>query len=202
MVVFLVNREIQDILKAGNCALEIVSHEDGSETVSHLTLLKGIDATGANCSLASLIRGAEVHATHREAARAHARVHSRNPELVARLARIRIANENKEYGRMVRDVVRPSSTNAEAEEARLGRIGSQMSIGANVIITMITCFVAGYFVFKHSSGRESVALTGGIACMIAAMCVEAILVITRMYSIQSAAESQKNQRIAGHAALA
>jgi hypothetical protein len=194
MVVFRVDSKLRALLQDGKRLSDIVSHDDGVETVSHVSIFKSIQASDTDSSLASLVHGVELHATHREAALAHTREKPRNPELAARLARIRIENENREYERMVKDVVRASSTNAEAETERLGRMGAQMSIGANVIITMITCFVAGYFVFKHSSGREAVGLTGGIASMIVAMCVEAILVMTRMYTIHDAAEKQRGRR--------
>lgn len=78
--------------------------------------------------------------------------------------------------------------------ARLSRLAPQMSLGANVVISMATCFVAGYFVVRASTGSDSWALVGGIAGLIVAMGVEVVLVITRMYGIERMAEEEKRRR--------
>lgn len=78
--------------------------------------------------------------------------------------------------------------------ARLSRLAPQLSLGANVVISMATCFVAGYFVVRASTGSESWALVGGIGGLIAAMGVEVVLVMTRMYAIERVAEKEKRRR--------
>lgn len=165
-------------------------------TVEHSVLLSAFHSRAKTewPDFQRLASGSTVHRTHDDACAAHAPPPKRNPELVARLAVLKAKADEKEYAAMVRDVAGSGATNAQMEYARLGRIGAQMSIGANVIVTMITCFVAGYFVFKHSSGRESIGLAGGIAGLIIAMAVEATLVITRMYSIETAADKEFNRR--------
>lgn len=77
---------------------------------------------------------------------------------------------------------------------RLSRLAPQLSLGANVIISMATCFVAGYFVVRASTGSESWALVGGIAGLIVAMGVEVVLLMTRLYAIERAAEKEKGRR--------
>lgn len=76
----------------------------------------------------------------------------------------------------------------------MSKLAPQMSLGFNVVVTMATCFVAGFFVFKASSGSDTVGMIGGIAGMIVAMGVEAVLLITRMYSIEHEAERQAKKR--------
>lgn len=200
MVVFEVTQQIEsclDIAGVGKSTRLCDGSPANLHTVEHSVLISAFISAGKKADWAEfrkLIDGSAVHRSHDEACRVHAPPPKRNPELVARLAILKAKADEKEYAAMVRDVAGSGATNAQMEYARLGRIGAQMSIGANVIVTMITCFVAGYFVFKASSGRESVGLAGGIAGLIIAMAVEATLVITRMYSIETAADKEFNRK--------
>lgn len=95
---------------------------------------------------------------------------------------------------MTRDVSRVAGSTAEVEALRMAKIAPQMSLGVNVVVTMATCFVAGYFVVKNSTGNETYGLVGGVAGLIVAMAVEATLLVTRMYSIDAAVEKQVRKR--------
>jgi uncharacterized membrane protein len=201
MVVFEVTPEMAGALNSAHLDHHCVSHTSCNpavRTVHHAVLLDAVRATaggaGVDAALLDLARRGAVHRTHADAAAAHVPPPQRSPALEARLTLLRAQAEERAYAQMVRDVSASTASSAQLESARMGRIGAQASIGVNVIVTMITCFVAGYFAFKHSSGRESVGLAGGVVCMIIAMAVEATLVITRMYSIESAAEKDETRR--------
>jgi CBS domain-containing protein len=197
MVVFKVSGEMLALLHAAHLEARCVTHACGARTVAHGDVLSAVVSTGSDATLADLLRGAELHACHRAAADALAGPSVRDPALDARIARFRAQSEDAQYARMVRDVARGTSglSNAEEESIRIGRFGAQASIGANVVVTMATCFAAGYFIFKHSSGSQAIGLIGGVVGMTGAMAVEATLVITRIYSIDAAAEKQKKKRI-------
>lgn len=172
----------------------------GHRMIEHRVLLAAIRKGRSNVDAMNMLRGiwqeCEFHRTVRSAREACSAPPVRSKELEKRLAVIRAKNEEETYSRMVQDVSTQSLSTAQTESLRLGRIGAQMSIGANVLVTMITCFVTGYFAFKHSSGSEAVGLVGGLICMMVALGVEATLVITRMYSIESAAEKDAKKRAA------
>lgn len=194
MVVFCINESLREFVVESGLADACVTHDGGVQTVAHRVLDDALKKTNSKRSLFELVAGAEAHLSHSQAAAVFRAPPQRSPEMEAHFARIRLANEEREYAKMVHDVAHKSSSNAEAESMRMGRLGAQMSIGANVIVAMATCFVAGYFVFKHSTGSETSGLIGGVACMIAIMAVEAILIIARMYSIETAAEKEAQNK--------
>lgn len=166
-------------------------------TIEHRILLAALRRKSdeeAMAILRNVLQQGKVYRDISDAKKAHSRPRVRSKQLEKRLSLLRAKNEEREYAVMVQDVSAASLSAAQTESARLGRYGAQMSIGANVLVTMITCFVAGYFAFKHSSGSQNAGLAGGMVCMIIAMAVEATLVITRMYSIESAAEKDVRKR--------
>lgn len=189
MVVFVVNDRITELLRAAGLEPRCVKHSSNFRTISHGNVIMALKATGRN-NFVSAVAGVELHATHEAAAASAAGPPPRSLELEARLARLRAQNELAEYTRIVQDIRVPHINPAKSDAESLARFGSQMSIGVNVIVTMATCFVAGYFVFRHSSGSEAMGLIGGLICMIAALIVEATLVITRLYSVERAASKQ------------
>lgn len=95
---------------------------------------------------------------------------------------------------MVRDVARVDVSNVEVEALRMSKLAPQMSLAFNVVVTMATCFVAGYFLLKNTSGSETAGLIGGVIGMIVAMGVEAVLLLTKMYTIDVAVEKHVKQQ--------
>jgi hypothetical protein len=197
MVVFELSAETLSALNAAALASRCVTHPCGTKTASHHDIHAAVLHAGGSPNLESSLRGLPLHTTHAAAATALAGPPRRDPALEARVARFLAQSEDAKYARMVRDVACGNSGlwKAEEESIRIARFGAQASIGANVVVTMATCFAAGYFVFKHSSGSETVGLIGGVVGMTLAMAVETTLVITRIYSIESAAEMQRRRRI-------
>lgn len=194
MVAVRVTPEILSVLRA-SAAESAVDRGHYIDTVSHAVLARTLRSIPADApSLSSLLRASELHRTHADAVAAHAPPPRRDPKLEARVARLKARLEESEYAHMVRDVSRAAGSNAELESRRMSKLAPQMSLGANVIVTMATCFVAGYFVFKNSSGSETVGLIGGIAGLIIAMAVEATLLVTRMYTLDDALDKQLRKR--------
>lgn len=199
MVAIVVTTEIRATLSAGGQERHVETTFAVS-TVSHKVLCAALRAVEDAPSLQKLLSGAEIHLCHEDAVRAHVPPH-RDPAVEARVERLRARLHDAQYSRMVRDVSRASGSNAEVESLRMAKFAPQFSLGLNVIVTMATCFVAGYFVMKNTSGSETIGLVGGVAGMIVAMGVEAVLLLTKMYTIDSAvsAESKKRERAAGRA---
>lgn len=196
MVVFEVTPEIGALLKEAGFMQHCQTLPNGPQSISHEYLVQALSTTGkTTATLLSFARRSKVHRNHVDACKAHETPPRRSRELEERLAVLRMRHEEKQYADIIRGVAGSSMSNAELESARLTRFGAQMSLGVNVVVTMATCFVAGYFVFKHSSGRQSVGLVGGVLCMIVAMAVEITLVITRMYAIDAALEKDGRQQV-------
>lgn len=187
------NQSIDDLLRAANLRDTCVPHSDGSRTASHIDIIQALKATEGG-DFVSVVRGASVYPSHDAAKSAAAGPPPRSPQLEARLARIRARNELAEYNRMVKDIRGVQINQAASAAESVARFGSQMSIAMNVIITMGTCFVAGYFVFRHSSGNETVGLIGGLIGLIGAMVVEAVLIMTRLYSVEQAVRKQEREQ--------
>lgn len=189
MVVFEVTPKMKELLEATGTAHQCRHLPNGLMSIGHASLLEAVAASESPAeSFLWLTRGSKIYGNHEDACAAHQPSPQRSSDLENRLAVLRIQSEEREYAAIVRGITAGNMSNAELESARLGQFGAQMSLGVNVIVTMATCFVAGYFVFKHSSGRQSFGLVGGVVCMIIAMAVEVTLVITKMYSIEKALE--------------
>lgn len=163
------------------------------KTISHSTLCDAVRRLESPQSLRQVLGGTEIHLSSKDAVQANAPT-ARNPEVEARVDRLRAQLHDEQYAHMVRDVSRATGTNAEVDALRMAKFAPQLSLGANVIVTMATCFVAGYFVMKNTSGSETMGLVGGVAGMIVAMGVEAILLVTKMYTIDNAVSAQVRLR--------
>lgn len=192
MVAILVTPEILSVLSAAHSEGRIETTQ-GVSTICHTALSSALHHASSTTSLSSLMSSSEIHLTHEDAVFAH-RPPSRDPEVAARVSRLRARLEDADYARMTRDVSRVSASNAEVEAIRMSKIAPQMSLGVNVVVTMATCFVAGYFVVKNSTGNDTYGLVGGVAGLILALGVEATLLVTRIYSIDSAVEKQLRKR--------
>lgn len=190
MVAILATPEIEALLTQANL-LHKLQTSLHINTISHKILLSALQANSSSKSLHSTLSKSEIHLSHAAAVSAHTPPPT-NPQLTLRLAGLRARQQDAAYAEMVRDVTRGAT--AERESVRLGRLAPQLSLGANVIVTMATCFVAGYFVMKGTSGSESVGLVGGVTGMIVAMGVEAGLLVSKLYGIEKAAERGRKKR--------
>lgn len=197
MVVALVNEQIRKVLQDAN-ANNVVRTTKHVESVSHKALATAIRGQRNAPSLSSLLSSTQLYLSHEHACKERI-PHERNPQLQARVERLEARMKDAEYARIIRDVARTDASNVEIEAARMSKFAPQMSLGFNVIVTMATCFTAGYFLFKHSTGTQTGGLIGGIVAMIIAMAVEILLVLTRMYTIDTAVDQhvKKRQRMAG-----
>lgn len=185
MVAILVTPAIRDLLEQTN-GLHSLTVTEGVTTVPHGAILRALRKKNGSLSFRELMRETELYPSHADAVSALVPP-KRNEELERRVQQLRACLENKQYERMVRDVARTSATdNAQLENLRLSKLAPQLSLAFNVIVTMATCFVAAYFVFIHSTGSQAVALAAGVIALIAAMIVEVILLITKLYRIDDA----------------
>lgn len=185
MVAILVTPAIRDFL-GQTIGLDNLTTTGDVTTVTHGVILRAIRKNSSGPTFQELVKGAEIYLSHADAASVLAPP-KRNPELDRRVKQLRARLENDQYARIVRDVARTSATdNIQLENLRLSKLAPQLSLASNVIVTMATCFVAAYFIFKHSTGSQAVALAAGVIAMIAAMIVEVILLITKLYRIDNA----------------
>lgn len=187
--------------------LQLVSNTKGESkvnktstvsTISHTQLLTALHTKNVkNCSKAGkttlqrLLSNTEIYTTHENAVEKLI-PKQRDPKLERRMCELRKRLENKQYANMVKDVSRVNaSDNLQIEQLRMSKLAPQMSLGFNVIVTMATCFVAAYYVFKNSTGNVTVGLIAGVIAVIIAMIVEIILLMTKLYSIDNAVRKQK-----------
>lgn len=192
MVAVEVTPSIQTILASANLSHLVRTTADVS-TVPHKALCDALRATAATLSLSSLLRDTNLHLSHADAVALHAPP-KRDAQVAARVARLRARLDDAAYAHMTRDVARVAGSNAEVESLRMSKFAPQMSLGANVIVTMATCFTAGYFVAKNSTGSQTYGLVGGVVGLVVAMGVEVVLLMTRMHAVESEAERQRRRR--------
>lgn len=152
----------------------------------------------AVASAGASLLGREVHLRHSDAVASHTPPIPRCPKLDARVRALRARLEDAAYARIVSDVARVDSRDSAAVAVRqLRETAPQMSLAFNVMVTMATCFAAGYFVAKAATGSQAVALAVGLLALIGAMAVEATLVITRLYAIDKEADKRKRREERG-----
>ncbi|CAN8076914.1 unnamed protein product [Agarophyton chilense] len=189
MVAVLANDAILSVLRAARREADLHT-TDGVQTISHARLaaatrLVVTTTTTTNPSLRALLRHTQLFLTHAHACDVLRAPSAPNAALQRRVLRLREAQRAREYERMVRDVA--PRNDAGGERVRLGRVGAQMAVVTNVVVTMGTCFTAGYFVFSRGAGSRAAGLAGGLAAMVLGLCVEAVLVVTRLYAIDKEA---------------
>lgn len=98
-----------------------------------------------------------------------------HPALAPRLDKLRAAQEDREYARMVGGVVRDAAA-AERDAAEMSTYRSQLGVGVNLIVSMATMFTVG----AYAGGTEAEpfgvrAVCCGLALMLLAMAVEVSL---------------------------
>lgn len=136
------------------------------------------------------LKGKEVHFTHSDAVSSHAPPPKRNPQLEARMVKLRARLADREYAAMIRDVSGGGDGDGEHESISkmLRNAAPASSIGFNLIATMGTCFTAAYFLTNAMTGNRSIALGMGAVGIAGALGIEATLVLTRLYRIEKAEE--------------
>lgn len=196
MVAILVTPEIRAVLKSAN-AEKRITNASAVETISHSSLRSAVkqskETSPSSKTFVQLLQGCELHLTHEEAVLVH-NPPKRSEELDRRITALRCRLENQTYDRIVRDVSRTEANNVQLENIRMSKFAPQMSLGFNIVITMATCFTAAFFVFKASTGSQTVGLIAGVIAMMAAMLVEAILLLTKLYTIEDAVQRDDKRR--------
>lgn len=149
-------------------------------------------------TLQQLLKSADIYLTHHDAV-AECLPRPRNAELERRLGLLNARLENEKYEKLVRNML-PSGTGSGMRidaggsvenDIKIGKLAPQMSLGLNVLVTMATCFTAAYYVFKHSTGSEVVGLIAGVIGLIVAMIVEAVLLLTKLYTLDDTTRKQE-----------
>lgn len=211
MVAVTVTPAIRNQLRAAD-ALAAVRATRAVETVPHKALCAALrrraaatpDASTPVPTLRTLLRDAQVFPSHDDAV-ASLQPPARNPDVERRVAALRARLEEARYARAVADVSRggggsrsrarggAGGSDAQRDDLNLSRLAPQMSLAFNVVVTMATCFVAGYFVLKHGTGSQTMGLIGGVVGLIGAMMVESLLLISKLYSVDEAARKHTDR---------
>eukprot|EP00188_Purpureofilum_apyrenoidigerum_P001750 Plantae.Rhodophyta-Purpureofilum_apyrenoidigerum.ctg19941.p1 GENE.Plantae.Rhodophyta-Purpureofilum_apyrenoidigerum.ctg19941~~Plantae.Rhodophyta-Purpureofilum_apyrenoidigerum.ctg19941.p1 ORF type:complete len:239 (+),score=44.63 Plantae.Rhodophyta-Purpureofilum_apyrenoidigerum.ctg19941:303-1019(+) len=156
--------------------------------VQHRTLLAAVKAV--KTSFKDVMERAELRLTDRVEKKLE-----RPKELDERLNLLRRALEEKQYRQMVRDVGgQRYSSEDQGADMDMRSVKNQMSVGLNVIVTMLTCFAAGYFLARNYFGTQQHGLYGGLVGIIVGLGVEGTLVITRVYMIDENSRKQEQAR--------
>lgn len=96
---------------------------------------------------------------------------------------------------MVRDVSRTSAVhNIDLAQLHMSKLSPQLPLGANIVVTMATGFVAAHFVFKQSTVDSRMVLPAGIVAMSIAMIVEAFFLVSKICSIDEASCREKRTK--------
>lgn len=165
--------------------------EDGGKgryLVSHRRL--AVVSNAAGVPLRRLVSGAEMVLTDRVPV-----VETRSKELDERLATLRRKLEERQYGEMVKDISGGKfGTEDRGGEMDMRSMQNQMSVGMNVIVTMLTCFAAGYFLVSTYFSSKQYGLLGGLAGLIIGLGVEGTLVISRVYMLDDSEMKRRKNR--------
>lgn len=96
-----------------------------------------------------------------------------DPALAPRLARLRAAQENREYAAMMGDVC--GTRGDGRDEAEMSTYRSQISVGVNVLVSMGTMFCVGFY----AGGTEEEPMGArATMCGLALMCATLLLEMT------------------------
>ncbi|KAK4524329.1 hypothetical protein GAYE_SCF03G2228 [Galdieria yellowstonensis] len=96
-----------------------------------------------------------------------------------RLEALRERHERKQYRELIQDL--PSLAPSEpSTSASFKSFREQLTLGLQVLTSMATGFVVGYYVAWKLTAKQTVALIWGLLTLIFAMFVDVILIITGM----------------------
>lgn len=124
--------------------------------------------------LHNVMRGALLSVPPREKA-------PRDPEVLARLERLRNAHDAREYRKLVGDVnLRNYETSREETRTSLRDTNTQLSLGLNMLVSALTVFIAIFWYGRDQYGPHSHwPWIGGLLGAIAILIIETVLFIVR-----------------------
>eukprot|EP01137_Pigoraptor_chileana_P006065 Opistho-2@49985 len=124
----------------------------------------------------------------------------RNPELIARLIRLRAQQQEREYMSMVRSVAPESASEGiRGSKTDVRMMNDALSIAFGMIFTMVGVFAATYHVSYYAFQKDN-ALTAkrvlfGIACAVVAVFAELYFVLRKENAIEDADERAKKRTL-------
>ena len=102
---------------------------------------------------------------------------TKGPELEARLKKLRVLEEEREYAELTSDVrVKESLAN---DTEHFSTFKEHIGFGTHVIVVMFTLFLLGHHAAKHVSESPIIQISGGLFGAIIGMMVETLLFIIR-----------------------
>eukprot|EP01102_Stenamoeba_stenopodia_P020683 TRINITY_DN8157_c0_g3_i1.p1 TRINITY_DN8157_c0_g3~~TRINITY_DN8157_c0_g3_i1.p1 ORF type:complete len:385 (+),score=143.50 TRINITY_DN8157_c0_g3_i1:173-1327(+) len=118
----------------------------------------------------------------------------KDPAVQEKLRQVRIQLENRKYEQMTRKISGETNrTKLMEEHAELKSYKSQMEIGINIIVTMATLFVGGYYLTKVSTGNHLYGLAVGVVLAAGALMLESWLFIIAGNRIDKSVEERKRR---------
>jgi hypothetical protein len=102
-----------------------------------------------------------------------------NPILEARLQQLQFEADNQRYTKMVANVSYLQEMERRRDIAEVRSLTSQINVGLNIIISIFTFFVAGFFITKIMTYNYLTATIVGTFFAIGAMMIETILFVIR-----------------------
>lgn len=100
-------------------------------------------------------------------------------EFQQRLAKLRAAQQEKEYQEMTQDVTRLERETRLKEQDAFATFKDQIGFGLHVVVIMYTCYLLGEYAGQSFSSSSSAKLAGGLGGMCVGMFVETFLFIIR-----------------------
>mmetsp|Transcript_61188 Transcript_61188/g.146175 ORF Transcript_61188/g.146175 Transcript_61188/m.146175 type:complete len:255 (+) Transcript_61188:19-783(+) len=120
-------------------------------------------------------------------------VKKRNPEMEARLLRIRAELEEREYEELTKDIRKEEFAHRDAGE--MVTMSNSLGEGVNILVTKGTFFAVGYFASVAAWGREPVTNIGaGLAGLTFGFFMETTLFVLRSSSSIAETDRRKKQR--------
>eukprot|EP00871_Galdieria_phlegrea_P000400 jgi/Galph1/1360/GphlegSOOS_G6010.1 len=121
--------------------------------------------------------------------------YERPPELEKRLEMLRTQQESKRYREMVKDVdPRIRQETADSSQLPFHSFREQLALGLQVMISMATGFIFGYYIGWKITKSNTWALINGLVFFILAMFVDVILIITGIVSKEMMNSKQSRYR--------
>ncbi|KAJ3424017.1 transmembrane protein [Anaeramoeba flamelloides] len=108
-------------------------------------------------------------------------VKPKNPELQKRLDKLRRANEDREYAKMVKDLPFNRSKNKYSKRESYGSILGEIGIGVDSGITIIAVFFVVAFVGKYFSDSKVLPYVWATIAAVCVLVIEVSLFLIRIY---------------------
>ncbi|KAJ3441537.1 transmembrane protein [Anaeramoeba flamelloides] len=108
-------------------------------------------------------------------------VKPKNPELQKRLDKLRRANEDREYAKMVKDLPFNNAQNNYSKRESYGSILGEIGIGVDSGITIIAVFFVVAFVGKYLSDSKVLPYVWATIAAVCVLVIEVSLFLIRIY---------------------